>query len=389
MLLALLLLTAGITLRQADRLHHAIRSPHAAGAAQLVALQRSRGNIVTPTLLLLGQWVQITGWWLLAPYGVLGACAAAIGTAVHFRHLQEISHHAVHGVLAPTRRSNDFLAEAFAHLPLGLAAASVRRKRHVRDHHPNATLAQDPNLLDLERAGLRRGSPITLLRFTAALLHPLSLAGVGATAADLARALSRTGRLGPFLAVPAAAYLTAGWPGLLFGWLIPRLLLYPLLAWWSLVVEHTWFDPQPRTGQPVHVEGGRCLRLYPRNRALALFAAATWLPYGDLRHYAHSVHPAVRWNYLPALERHLPSPHFTPAAMCFGRGSLAQRHHQALMASTSTGQASEQYPGRGRRSTSTSSSAESLTLNRVSPTREARSMNASKSLRQPTLPNVN
>ncbi|MFG2895371.1 hypothetical protein [Streptomyces sp. NPDC048248] len=46
----------------------------------------------------------------------------------------------------------------------------------------------------------------------------------------------------------AAAYLAGGWPGLVCGVLIPRLLLYPQLAWMPLLVEHTWFDAEPRTG---------------------------------------------------------------------------------------------------------------------------------------------
>ncbi|WP_246096002.1 hypothetical protein [Streptomyces botrytidirepellens] len=61
-----------------------------------------------------------------------------------------------------------------------------------------------------------------------------------------------------------------------------------------LVLGARWFDPEPRTGSPAWVEAGRCLRLYPNNRLLARLAAATWLPYGDLHHYAHSAHPSVR-----------------------------------------------------------------------------------------------
>ncbi|MFJ9378717.1 hypothetical protein [Streptomyces sp. NPDC101455] len=64
-------------------------------------------------------------------------------------------------------------------------------------------------------------------------------------------------------------------------------------AWLGLINEHTRFGPDPRTGPLAWVEAGRCLHLYPNNRALAWLAAATWLPYGDLYHYAYSTHPSV------------------------------------------------------------------------------------------------
>ncbi|MER5887007.1 fatty acid desaturase [Streptomyces sp. NPDC001941] len=333
MFTALSLITAGILLRQADRLHFARHTPHTAPARQLLALQRARANNLTPTLLLAGQWTQIAGLWLLAAHHPALAVAAAFGVAVQLRHLQEASHHAVHGVLARTRTANHLLAEALAHLPLGLAPVAVRHQRHVRDHHPAATLATDPNLTDLHQAGLRPG--VSRIRFALALLHPLTPAGAAATLTGLARDLrAHPARQAALLTVPAAAYLTAGWTGLFAGWLLPRLLLYPLLAWLSLIVEHTWFDPEHRTGPQPHVEAGRCLRLYPRNRALAALAAATWLPYGDLHHYAHSAHPGLRWNYLPALERHLPPPHFTPHGLALGAHTVTARHHHALNAVT-------------------------------------------------------
>ncbi|MGO4459413.1 fatty acid desaturase [Streptomyces sp. M-16] len=333
MLAALSLITAGILLRQADRTHFAHQAPHTAPATELLALQRARANNLTPALLLAGQWIQITGWWLLATNGPVLATAAAVGIAVQLRHLQEISHHAIHGVLARTRRANRLLAETFAHHPLGLVPVELRHQRHVRDHHPAATLTGDPNLTDLHQAGLRPG--ITPARFALALIRPLTPAGVAATLATLAQDLrGHHGRLATLLAVPAAAYLAAGWTGVIAGWLVPRLLLYPLLAWWSLIVEHTWFDPEHRTGTQAHIEAGRCLRLYPRNRILAAVAAATWLPYGDLHHYAHSAHSGLRWNYLPALERHLPAPHFTPDGLALGPNTVATRHHQALTAPT-------------------------------------------------------
>ncbi|MET9603156.1 fatty acid desaturase [Streptomyces sp. NPDC006459] len=330
MLLALCLIATGVLLRQADRAHFSSRRPHAADAAQLIALQRGRANNWSPALLMAGQWIQIAGYWLLAGHGLLGAAVAAAGVAVQFRHLQEISHHAVHGVLARTRRANLFLAEAGAHLPLGLVPVAVRRRRHVRDHHPNATLANDPNLAELAAAGLRPG--ISCGRFALALLYPLTVAGVGATASGLTAGLRpHPVRCAALALVPAAAYcLTGEWAAVLAGVLVPRLLLYPLLAWWSLLVEHTWWDSEHRSGTPAEVEAGRCMRLYPRSRVLAALAAATWLPYGDLHHYAHSAHPGLRWDYLPALERHLPRPHFTPRGLFTGQASVVRRHRAAL-----------------------------------------------------------
>ncbi|GHF74080.1 hypothetical protein GCM10010218_64010 [Streptomyces mashuensis] len=330
MLTCLSLIAAGIALRQVDRAWFARRRPHAASAAELITLQRSRANNLTPALLLAGQWVQITGWWLLAGHSPVAAAVAAIGMAVAFRHLQELSHFAVHGVLARTARANHVLAEA-AHLPLGLAPVAVRRRRHVREHHPNATLAADPNLAELGDAGLRPGT--SRGRFAVALLYPLTPRGIRATVTALGATVRRSpGRAAALAAVPLAAYLVGGIEAVVCGVLVPRLLLYPLLAWMSLLVEHTWFDPEPRTGTPAWVEAGRCLRLYAGNRLLAAFAAVTWLPYGDLHHFAHSAHPSVRWNYLRALERHLGLPHFAPPGLLWGPGSVMRRHRDALHA---------------------------------------------------------
>ncbi|MER6563561.1 fatty acid desaturase [Streptomyces sp. NPDC001027] len=332
MLLCIALLVLGTALRQIDRIHFRRARPHTAGSTELIALQRIRSNNLTPTLLLVGQWTQISGWWLLAAQNLLGATVCALAIAVHFRHLQEISHFAVHGVLARGRHANLLLAEVFAHHPLALAPAAVRRDKHVRDHHPNATLDTDPNLAELQAAGLRPGVAPT--RFLRALIFPLTPTGAMTTVREIGRNLSqRSGRwhrLAGAAATPALAYTIGGWPALLAGVLIPRLLLYPQFAWLSLINEHTWFDPDPRTGSPAWVEAGRCLRLYPTNRTLTTLAALTWLPYGDLHHYAHSAHPGIRWNYLPALERHLAAPHFTPNALLFGPDSVTQRHRQAL-----------------------------------------------------------
>lgn len=331
MLLACTVIALGAMLRMVDRWHFSQRRPRAADAAHLIALQRARANNVTPLLLLVGEWVQIAGWWMLAAQGPMLAVLAAFGVAVHLRHLQEISHFAVHGVLARSQPANRLLGAVFAHHPLGLGPMAVRRRRHVRDHHPNATMAADPNLAELRAAGLRPG--VTGPVYAAALVHPLSLRGLRQTVAGIGATLRGPGawhRAAAVAAVLAAAYAAGGWAAVICGAVIPRLLLYPQLAWMSLLVEHTWFDSEHRSGSPAWVEAGRCLRLYPRNRASAAVAALTWLPYGDLHHYAHSVHPAVRWNYLPALEAHLGRPNFTPDGLLLGRNTVVRRHRGAL-----------------------------------------------------------
>ncbi|TDT94168.1 fatty acid desaturase [Streptomyces sp. 846.5] len=335
----LAIVVVGILLRQVDRFWHAHRRPRSASLARIMELQRCRANNFTPAMLLVGQWVQIVGCWgVAAAGGPAVALLAAAAVAVQLRHLQEVSHFAVHGVLARSARLGNLLAEILVHHPLGFVAVPVRRKRHVRDHHPNATVTgTDPNLADLQHAGMRPG--VGPLRFAIALIHPLTPAGALGTVASLALALrplprSTGTRATAVLAVAAGAYLTGGWPVLLFGWVVPRLLLYPQLAWMSLLVEHTWFDPTALTGSPAVVESGRCLRLYPSNRVLAAFAASTWLPYGDLYHYAHSAHPAVRWSYLPALERHLGRPRFTPAGLLFTGTAVISRHRRALTTPT-------------------------------------------------------
>ncbi|MEY9846296.1 fatty acid desaturase [Streptacidiphilus sp. BW17] len=329
---------AGVALRQADRLWQAAQRPGHGGLPALMRHQRARSNDITPALLMAGQWTQIAGCWMLADQlGPLGWCAAAIGVAVQLRHLQEVSHFAVHGALTRTRRVGTLLSEALVHHPLGFVPLTVRRHRHVRDHHPNATVAGiDPNLAELTDAGLTVG--VGAGRFALSLIHPLTPRGAAANISALARNLrpvpgSRL-RAVTVALVLALAYTVGGWSAVVFGWLIPRLLLYPQLAWLSLLVEHTWFDPASAPPGATHaeLEAGRCLRLYPRNRILAVLAASTWLPYGDLHHFAHSAHPGVRWNHLPALERQLGLPYYAPGALMLGASSVVGRHRQALQA---------------------------------------------------------
>ncbi|MFD7734154.1 fatty acid desaturase [Kitasatospora phosalacinea] len=334
----LLLVAGAIALRQADRWWFSPRRAarqRALDRRDLMDLQRRRANDLTPVLLMAGHGAEIAGWWMLAAAaGPAGWTAAALAVAVKFRHLQEVSHFAVHGVLTRSPRLGILLAEACVHLPLGLGPVADRRRRHVREHHPNATVAgADPNLADLEQAGLLPGA--TRARYAAGIVFPLTPAGLAATCRSIAGnvrpATHGWARTAALAACLAAALALGGWPAALFGLAVPRLLLYPQLAWLSLIVEHRWFDAAPPAGPgTVALEAGRCLRLYPASPVMALLARGTWLPYGDLFHFAHSAHPAVRWNYLPVLERVLGMPEFAPTGLLVGAEAVVARHWRAL-----------------------------------------------------------
>lgn len=335
-------IVVGILMRQIDRWHFSpMRGGHTPRTRrELTVMQRARANDVTPVFLMAGHWVEVAGWWLLATrLGALGWVIAATAIAVKMRHLQEVSHHAVHGVLTRDRAVGAMLAELAAHAPLGMVPVQVRWKRHVQRHHPNATVVGvDPNLDDLHRAGLRPG--VSRRRFLLGVLFPLSPAGIGRTAVAIAEGVRGQAEMGwwrvaVFLAVPASA-VAFGWPLLIFGWVVPRLLLYPLLAWMSMLAEHRWFDPGVDAGRTPYrtrsevIEALRCLRLYRRNRVLEFVARGTWLPYGDLFHYAHSAHPAVRWNYLPALEATLSTRCRSSRGLLVGSGAVLSWHFRAL-----------------------------------------------------------
>jgi fatty acid desaturase len=354
----------GVGLRQLDRWHFRTARGRRTGLDSVPAIleaQRSRANDLTPTLLLAGHWLEVAAWWGLAAWSgsarlgsvgsgsvgsgsvVLrwaGLALAAVMTAVKFRHLQETSHFAAHGVLFRRLRVGDTITEIMVHAPLGYRPVAARRERHVRRHHPNAAvLGVDPNLGELAAAGLWPGA--TAAGFVRGVLFPVTAHGIAATVWDIVRNLGggeqRIGWRGWWrvliaLLVPAAAFAIGGLPVLIAGYVLPRLLLYPQLAWMSLLVEHTWFEPaEPGVGRS-ETEASRCLRVYRDRKVLELLARYLWLPYGDLYHYAHSVHPAVRWNYLPRLEALLGFPNRTAPRVLFGRDSVLGKLRAATVA---------------------------------------------------------
>jgi fatty acid desaturase len=332
----------GIAIRQVDRwwfsdsrsgLVHLSRRFRADTIRALMAKQRQRRNNWTPTIVMAGHWIEIVGYWLLcARPGVVATALGCVALAVKARHLQEISHFGVHASLCRGRRLGDLLTELTAHGPLALSTVDGRWETHVRQHHPNATVpGLDPNLADLARAGL--GPGCGRWRFVRAMVFPLTPGGlVSSCRSMLANTFAgrdRWWRPGLMAGLAAAAYACGGVRALL-ALAVARVALYPLLAWASVLVEHSWFRGRPRSGRPLEVESRRCVRVYPGRQALTLLARTTWLPYGDIFHFAHSVYPTVRWNYLPAVERLIGMPHLAPGSVVLGRQSVVALLYRAV-----------------------------------------------------------
>jgi fatty acid desaturase len=326
----------GIILRQLDRWWYAPRrrgSPQPASIHDILMLQRQRSNNWTAPILLLGHWLEIIAWWYVAgrlglPFDIL----VSVTIAFKFRQLQEVSHFAIHRVLTRNCRFGFWISEVTVHGPMALVPTTVRLDRHAKKHHPNATIAGlDPNLTDLTRAGFVANCGRT--QFYRALLFPLTLRGVMDSTHGVVRNLLTPPRsylrVAAFLSPILLAFVVGGIRAILFGLVIPRLLLYPQLAWLSLLAEHRWFDSN-LSNDRLKAEAGRCLRLYPHNQLNMSIARLTWLPYGDAFHYAHSSFPGVRWNYLARLDALLPRPSCTPTRFMFGKASLLNRHLLAL-----------------------------------------------------------
>jgi len=326
--------TAGVGLRQVDRWRFANRRGGLNSAESIPAIlerQRGRANNLTPALLLAGHWLEVAAWWGWgARSGPMALVAVAAITAVKLRHLQEASHFAAHGVLFRSMRAGDAITGLAVHAPLGYVPVAERRERHVRRHHPNAAIpGVDPNLDALTAAGLRPGA--SLPAFITGVLYPLTPRGVLGTLRSIDTSLRMAGvaSAAVFFLVPATAFALGGTRLLIAGYLIPRILLYPQLAWTSLLVEHTWFEPVPLAAGRGETEAARCVRVYRRKRVSEIVARCVWLPYGDLYHYAHSAHPSVRWNYLPRVEELIGYPRSTPARVAFGKDSVLASLHRA------------------------------------------------------------
>lgn len=225
------------------------------------------------------------------------------------RALQEFGHNAVHFALCRHHAWQWWLGNVFYQFPMFKRDMRSRHQAHTLEHHRNPNHPQlDPNRARVQAGGYVAGlSPGGFYRL---LLYPLTPAGAWVNLSTMVRnsllnhsRITTVIRWLSVMAVAALLYWAGGWKGVVFGWLVPLLTSYPVYAWVSLLTEHRWFIEGPSRDR-------RDLE-YLAGRPTDYFGVSGWLirvfiaPTSDAYHLAHSLYPGVRWNYLPAIDRHL------------------------------------------------------------------------------------
>jgi fatty acid desaturase len=241
--------------------------------------------------------------WLVGrfPSSLPIAAVACLIAATRMRSLQEITHYSVHGSLTFRRHIGLRTAGWLFQFPLWRATIEARVKHHALDHHPHVNdPVRDPNLIEYAELGFI--PPLRWRQLVRLWLYPLTVHGVLGTVRSAWRNFCEAPAP---IAVCAAAMvvllLFAGGPrAVLVCYGIPLLLLYPLLAWWSQLVEHRWFEVPTGPTDEREYASGRVLNVSGPTR---WWLEATVLPFGDSLHLAHSIYPGVRWNYLPLVHR--------------------------------------------------------------------------------------
>jgi len=333
-------IVALIAIRQIDRLWHSpfrragfyFSRPSLFLLTDLKKLQRQRLNNITPVVLAASHWAEILLWCLLASFvPTYFSLLISVTVALKFRHLQEMSHFALHRCLAKSRRIGDLIGEFAFQAPLVKPNIKIRRQDHVIRHHPNATeVGVDPNVSSLYQAGIM--PECTFRQFVIGLLKPLTLSGITTAVFSGTVGSSSRWRLVVPLALVLAVFWVAGTRGVVYGLILPRIIFYPVMSWMALLVEHRWFTPykhKPGDSRAA-VEAGRCIRLYGRRPLLEFAARVTWLPYGELFHYAHSVHQSLRWDYLAEVEKILGRPKSCFASAFLGKNSAIRALYKDL-----------------------------------------------------------
>jgi fatty acid desaturase len=255
-------------------------------------------EIVLPVMLA-ASWDNPLGWLLLA-----------VWVGGRFRALQEFGHNAVHFALCRSRGWQWTLADFFFQAPAFKTDIYDRQIRHTRQHHRNPNDPErDPNRRRVRDGGMV--PPLMPWQFYLRLLNPLRPSAVAGRLAQLYRdSLVNHRRRTIVLRVLSLATSTTvlvaagGWKGVAFGWLVPLATTYAVFVWLALLAEHRWFvdGPRPNDRMSIEFQAGRPTDYTRLSGAVVRVLVS---PTSDAYHLAHSLYPAIRWNYLPAIDRAL------------------------------------------------------------------------------------
>lgn len=249
------------------------------------------------------------------------------------RTLQEIGHNAVHCALCRSRDWQWFLSNVFFQFPLMKRDMHSRFITHVRQHHrtPNHP-DKDPNLRRIIEGGVRPG--ITARTFHLRLFYPFTPRGFWINLRTSLVNSTRGNASWRAVVIRVVVLTLALWviwraggvPGLVLGYGVSLLWIYPWFSWVSILGEHRWFCADDEAQDRWQMECINC-------RPTAFSGLTGWIigtlifPLSDKYHLAHSLYPYVRWSYLPTIDRHLRQhdPHypvFRSEGLLFPRGPL-------------------------------------------------------------------
>ncbi|HEV7434026.1 MAG TPA: fatty acid desaturase [Pseudorhizobium sp.] len=232
---------------------------------------------------------------------------AVLFVAGRFRSLQEVGHHAAHGSLCPNRRFGEIMTNLLYQFPAFMPEIRARHQIHVVTHHHSVNMPHDSDLKELADKGFTPG--ITEAAFWLGFLHPLTPAGLFARLKECYRYLADDFgtpafylRILSVVAVISAYVSVGGYAELFWLYLAQILIFYPLFYWIAHVSLHRWFA-ECADDIPYHqreIELGRPTDFPGISGAII---RNNLFPFGDSYHLAHSLFPAVRWNYLSGVDR--------------------------------------------------------------------------------------
>lgn len=224
-----------------------------------------------------------------------------------YRALQEIGHFAIHGVLCPNLKWGLFLANIFYQFPLFMPEAKLRRAIHARQHHNSVNMPHDPDLKELLNKDFIPG--ITSFQFWIGIFYPLTWRGIRDRIKEcITYLIADRYSLNFHLRVICVSIIVELFlafhqtKALIFLYVFPVLVIYPLFYWLAHVALHRWYAPcesniayyerELELGRPTEFKG-----------ILGFIIRHNIFPIGDSYHLAHSLFPIVRWTYLPQVDQ--------------------------------------------------------------------------------------